>query len=92
MRDNPIHTFFQFLGGQIPDQIGLGGLGWVTVVAYWALLLATVAVVVINWRSDPAQRTVTNVTIFLARLLASGMWDLGILWKLPLPVSNGFKF
>ena len=41
MRDNPIHTFFQFLGGQIPDQVALGGLGWVTVVMYWALLLAT---------------------------------------------------
>jgi hypothetical protein len=28
MRDNPIHTFFQVLGGNIPDQLSLGGYRW----------------------------------------------------------------
>ena len=28
MRDNPIHTFFQVLGGSIPDQLNLGGYRW----------------------------------------------------------------
>ena len=35
MRDNPIHTFFQVLGGNIPDQLNLGGFRWFEVVFYW---------------------------------------------------------
>lgn len=92
MNDNPIHTFFQFMVGQIPDQISLGSLRWFTVVLYWALLLATLAVVAVNWRRDPSQRTANHVGIFGMRLVAAGMWYLGTLWKLPLPVSAGFKF
>ena len=32
MRDNPIHTFFQVLSGNIPDQLNLGGYRWFEVV------------------------------------------------------------
>ena len=92
MRDNPIHTFFQFLTGQIPDQMALHGLQWATVAGYWALLLGGMAVAVANWRADPTQRTSHNIAVFWLRMLAAGMWWLGILWKLPLPVSDGFKF
>jgi hypothetical protein len=77
---------------QIPDQISLGSLRWFTVVLYWALLLATVAVVAVNWRRDASQRTANPVGIFGMRLVAAGMWYLGTLWKLPLPVSEGFRF
>ena len=92
MRDNPIHTFLQFLAGQIPDQVALGDLRWVTVLFYWMLLITGVAVAVVNWRRDPAQRTVHHLSVFSLRMLAAGMWWLGTLWKLPLPVSAGFKF
>ena len=92
MADNPIHTFFQFLTGGIPDQVHLGGLRWFTVALYWAILIASVAVVSINWRRDPSQRTVTHVSIYGMRVLIAGMWYLGTLWKLPLPVSAGFHY
>jgi len=92
MRDNPVHTFFLFLSGQIPDQLSLGGLRWVTVAFYWVLLMVSLAIAVTNWRLDPAQRTGTHLSIFAMRLLAAGMWYLGTLWKLPLPVSAGFKY
>jgi uncharacterized membrane protein YphA (DoxX/SURF4 family) len=92
MRDNPIHTFLQFLVGQIPDQLALGELRWVTVLLYWMLLIAGIAVAVVNWQRDPAQRTVYHLSVFSLRMLAAGMWWLGTLWKLPLPVSAGFKF
>ena len=92
MRDNPIHTFIQFMTGNIPDQLALGDLRWLTVVFYWALLTATIAVAATNLRSDPAQRTGAHIAIFMTRVLAAGMWYLGTLWKLPLPVSDGFKF
>jgi hypothetical protein len=34
MHDNPIHTFFQVLGGNIPDQLALGGYRWFEVALY----------------------------------------------------------
>ena len=92
MRDNPVHTFFQFLSGQIPDQMALHGLRWATVAGYWLLLLGAIGVAIANWRTDPAQRTMHHLTVFGLRLLAAGMWWLGILWKLPLPISPGFRF
>ena len=92
MRDNPIHTFLQFLAGQIPDQVALGDLRWFTVLFYWMLLIGGIAVAVMNWRRDPAQRTAHHLWVFSLRMLAAGMWWLGTLWKLPLPVSAGFKF
>ena len=44
MRDNPIHTFFEVLGGNIPDQLALGGYRWFEVAVYWVLLLGSLAV------------------------------------------------
>jgi uncharacterized membrane protein YphA (DoxX/SURF4 family) len=90
--DNPLHTFLQFLSGNIPDQLSLHGLRWFTVVLYWALLIGSLAVAYANWRRDTAQRMANHVGIYAMRLLMAGMWYLGTLWKLPLPVSDGFKF
>jgi hypothetical protein len=92
MRDNPIHTFFQVLGGNIPDQINLGGYRWFEVALYWVLLIGSLAVAYTNWRMDATQRTGSHVSIYAMRLVSAGMWYLGTLWKLPLPVSAGFKY
>ncbi|WP_428491235.1 hypothetical protein [Rhodopila sp.] len=92
MHDNPIHTFLLFLTGQIPDQVALGDLRWLTVALYWFLLIGGIAIAVVNWRRDPAQRTGYHLCVFSLRMVAAGMWWLGTLWKLPLPVSAGFKF
>ena len=92
MRDNFVHTFLQFLTGQIPDQVTLGGLRWFTVLLYWLLFFGGISVAVINWRRDPRQRSTHHLGVFLLRFTMAGMWYLGTLWKLPLPVSAGFKF
>ncbi len=92
MRDNPIHTFLQFMVGRIPDQLALGDLRWFTVGLYWAMLLAGFAIAAVNWQRDPTQRTGTHLTIFGLRFVIAGMWYLGTFWKLPLPVSAGFRF
>lgn len=92
MRDNPVHTFIQFLTGQIPDQVTLGNLRWFTVAVYWLLLIGALVIAARNWRRDPAQRTAHHVMVFALRVTVAGMWWLGTLWKLPLPVSDGFKF
>jgi hypothetical protein len=92
MHDNPIHTFFQILAGNLPDQLNLGGYRWLEVALYWLLLIGSLAVAYTNWRMDTTQRTGTHVSIYAMRVLAAGMWYLGTLWKLPLPVSAGFKY
>jgi hypothetical protein len=92
VRDNPIHTFFQVLGGNIPDQLSLGGYRWFEVALYWVLLVGSLAVACTNWRMDATQRTGTHLSIYAMRLVSAGMWYLGTLWKLPLPVSAGFKY
>jgi uncharacterized membrane protein YphA (DoxX/SURF4 family) len=92
VHDNPIHTFFQFLTGDIPDQLSLGNLRWFTVLLYWAILLGSFYVFSLNWRHDPSQRTINHVSIYLMRVLTAGMWYLGTLWKLPWPVASGFHY
>jgi uncharacterized membrane protein YphA (DoxX/SURF4 family) len=90
--DNPLHTFLQFMSGNIPDQLALGEGRWFTVVFYWLLLICSLSVAFVNWRLDPRQRTVHDVGVYSMRLLMAGMWYLGTLWKLPLPVAGGFQF
>ena len=92
MADNPIHSFFQFLSGGLPDQVHLGGLRWFTVALYWAILIGSLIVFCINWQRDRNQRNVQHVSIYCMRMLIAGMWYLGTLWKLPLPVSAGFHY
>jgi len=60
MHDNPIHTFLQVLGGNIPDQLSLGGFRWFEVVLYWVLLIGSLAIATTNWRLDPTQRAGTG--------------------------------
>jgi len=49
MNDNPIHTFFQVLSGNIPDQLNLNaGLRWFEVVLYWVLLIGSLAIAYTN--------------------------------------------
>lgn len=90
--DNPLQFFLQFMTGNIPDQLSLGNGRWFTVALYWLLLIASLSVACVNWRLDPRQRTVRDISIYVLRLLMAGMWYLGTLWKLPLPVSGGFQF
>ena len=92
MRDDPIHTFLQFMTGQIPDQVSSGDLRWFTVVLYWLIFIGGIATAALNWRRDQEQRTLGHACIFLMRFSLAGMWYLGTLWKLPLPVSDGFKY
>jgi uncharacterized membrane protein YphA (DoxX/SURF4 family) len=92
MRDNPIHTSFQVLGGNVPDHLNLGEFRWFEVTLYCVLLTGSLAIAYTNWRLDSTQRTGTHLSIYAMRLVSAGMWYLGTLWKLPLPISAGFKF
>ena len=78
--------------GSIPDQLSLGGGRRFTVILYWLLLIGSLSVAGVNRQLDQRQHTVQHLGIYSMRLLMAGMWYLGTLWKLPLPVSGGFQF
>jgi len=92
MRSNPVYDAWLFLIGaaDYPDEIG--PLTYVLIVLYWGLLIGSIGLAWINWRSDPGQRDGAHVTTWIARVLIGSMWFQGCLWKLPLPVSGGFEY
>lgn len=90
MRTNPFTDTLMFLLGQQPDQQTLGIFGWLLTALFWALLVAGTVIAVINWRADPAQRTVQHAWTWVARTMMGAMWFQGALWKLPFPQSPGF--
>jgi len=59
---------------------------------FWVLLLAGIAIAIRNWSEDPAQRQGRHLGIWLVRMLIGCMWFQGMLWKLPLPVSDGLQY
>ncbi len=91
MRDNPIHSFYQVMTGQIHDQLALGSFRWVMVALAWAMFCGGLGVAAYVWAKAPEQRTARNLMVFATRFLSAGMWYLGSLWKMPWPVAHGFK-
>ena len=56
------------------------------------LVAANLVLVVVNWRADSGQRTARHLYLWVARSLVGAMWFQGSIWKLPLPVSGGFRY
>jgi uncharacterized membrane protein YphA (DoxX/SURF4 family) len=90
MRTDPFSDTWQFLIGQQPDQLALGIFGYVLLALFWALLIGSAVIAVVNWRADPAQRSAANLWTWVARTMMGAMWFQGALWKLPFPQSPGF--
>ncbi len=88
----PLTDFWDFLIGNTADQNALGSWKYLLVALFLALIVASVAIAVQNWREDPAQRSATHLGTWFVRVLVGGMWFQGMLWKLPLPVSAGLKY
>jgi hypothetical protein len=91
MRDNPFHSLYQVMTGQIHDQLALGTHDWLVVILAWVLFSGGIAIAVYVLAIDPSQRSLKHISVFAMRFIAAGMWYLGTLWKLPWPVAHGFK-
>lgn len=89
---NPLTDVFHFLIGSAGDYGPFGNARYISVVFYLAVITASFYVAYRAWASDPAQRSAKHVAIWLMRLCIAGMWYQGTIWKLPLPVSDGFKY
>jgi hypothetical protein len=92
MPKNPITDVWQFLIGTTGDHLRLGNWRYLVLALFWALLLAGIAVALRNWQEDSEQRSARHLGIWLVRVLIGCMWFQGMLWKLPLPVSDGLQY
>jgi len=92
MPKNPITDVWQFLTGTTSDHLHLGNWRYLLLVLFWALLLASIAIAIRNWQEDSSQRTGQHFGTWLVRVLIGCLWFQGMLWKLPLPVSDGLQY
>jgi hypothetical protein len=92
MPTNPIGDTFEFLIGHTGDYDRFGPEKYVSVLFYLLVLAGGFYTAWLNWRDDPSQRSVRHLSVMAMRVLAGGMWFQGTIWKLPLPVSDGFKY
>lgn len=92
MPKNPFNDIWQFLTGTTDSHLPLGSLGTMLAILYWVLLLASIVIAILNWKEDPAQRSGMHFGTWVARVLIGTMWFEGMLWKLPLPASDGLRF
>jgi hypothetical protein len=92
MPKNPITDVWQFLIGTTGDHLRLGNWRYLVLALFWALLLAGIAVALRNWQEDSEQRSGRHLGIWLVRVLIGCLWFQGMLWKLPLPVSDGLQY
>jgi hypothetical protein len=92
MPTNPFIDIWHFLTGNTNDYMHQGTWRYVILALFWVLLLAGTAIAFKNWQEDPAQRRGRHLGIWLIRMLIGCMWFQGMLWKLPLPVSDGLQY
>jgi uncharacterized membrane protein YphA (DoxX/SURF4 family) len=92
MRTNPFLDTWLFVIGSTGDHEQLGAFGYFFVVLFLLLVAASLWIARTNWREDPTQRTGVHVTTWVCRILIGCMWFQGCLWKLPLPISDGFQY
>jgi uncharacterized membrane protein YphA (DoxX/SURF4 family) len=92
MPANPFTDVWHFLTATTNDYLKQGNWRFLILALFWVLLLASVAIAVRNWREDPTQRTGRHLGIWVARVLIGCLWFQGMLWKLPLPVSDGLQY
>jgi len=92
MRTNPFYDIWLFVIGSTDDNQKLGAFKFFFVALFLALIAASAWIIAKNWREDPAQRNGRDVTTCVCRVLIGCMWFQGCLWKLPLPISDGFQY
>ncbi len=92
MPKNPITDIWQFLTATTSDYLDLGGWRFLILALFWGLMITSLVVAFRNFQKDPGQRTGRQIGIGIVRVLIGCMWFEGMLWKLPLPLSDGLQY
>lgn len=90
MRTNPFYDAYEFMIGASGFHQQAGAQGYVMVVLFWGLLIASFYIAWRNWQEDPDQRTIEHAATWFFRVMIGAMWFEGSVWKMPLPLSGGF--
>jgi hypothetical protein len=90
MRTNPFYDAWLFLIGNTNEHRD-SGIGGLLTALFLLLLVASVAIACINWKQDVSQRTKGHLATWFMRVMIGTMWYQGSIWKLPLPVTGGFR-
>ena len=89
---NPFGDIWQFLTATTSDYLNLGVWRFLILAVFWALFIASIVLALVNLRDDPAQRSPHAIGFAVVRVLIGCMWFQGMLWKLPLPASEGLRY
>src|ERR1700757_3610657 len=92
MLANPFTDVWHFLTATTNDYLHQGNWRYLILALFWALLLAGTAIAFQNLREDSEQRSGRDLGIWMVRVLIGCLWFQGMLWKLPLPVSDGLQY
>jgi uncharacterized membrane protein YphA (DoxX/SURF4 family) len=93
MPESPLfNDLWQFFTATTGDYLNLGNWRYPIVALFWILIAASLVIAVQNLREDPAQRTPHTIGLAIVRVLIGCMWFQGMLWKLPLPASEGLRY
>ena len=89
---NPLLDLVAFLTANTGDYNALGAAKYVILLYFYALMVCSVILFVINLRQDRAQRSGTLLWLWAIRVLIGCMWFQGMLWKLPFGTQNGLYY
>ncbi len=89
---NPFSDLLAFLTANTGDFNALGLWKYLLLLIFYLLMAASVALLFVNWREDPAQRSGANLWLWATRVAIGGMWFQGTLWKLPFGHNNGLYY
>lgn len=92
MPKNPVTDVWQFITATTDDYLSLGGWRFVILALFWLLFSAALVLAVVNLRDDSSQRTARSIGCAFVRIMIGCMWFEGMLWKLPLPASDGLRY
>lgn len=92
MRTNPFIEAWAFLTGTSSFHQEAGFQSIFMVPLFYILLAASIWIARKNWLEDPQQRTMEHLATWFMRVMIGVMWFEGSVWKLPLPISDGFSF
>ena len=92
MPKNPFTDVLQFLTATTDDYLALGNWRFVVLGLFWILFVSSLALAVVNLGQDPDQRSARNLGLGFVRIMIGCMWFEGMLWKLPLPASEGLQY
>ena len=86
---NPLNDLAAFLTAGAADYEALGAARYVVLVVFYALVFASLTLLVVNLRDDRSQRSGRLLWLWFVRVLVGCLWFKAMLWTLPFGTDNG---